>query len=233
MLNIYPCEMAVTDTGTAAEQALDHLRHTILTRGLQPGQRVGQDEMAAQLKMSIAPVREALRILEQEGQVTYKPRRGYFVAGLSVADLEELYELRQLLEERAVLTALPFFTEESLERVAQAAADCAKAAVAGDVIAELAANKRFHFALTDSVDQPHTMRLIRILWDSTECYRALYYSSPEERMAAVDAHERILEAARAGDADRLVLELGSHRGRALEVLRIALADSPGENHRSR
>lgn len=224
--------MSVADTGTAAEHALDHLRHTILTRALQPGQRVGQDEVAAQLKMSIAPVREALRVLEQEGQVTYKPRRGYFVAGLSVADLEELYELRQLLEERAVLTALPFFTDEILEHVAQAAADCAVAANAGDVIAELAANRRFHFALTEGTDQPHTMRLIRILWDSTECYRALYYSSPEERMAAVAAHERILEAARERDADQLVFELRAHRGRALEVLRPALADSPDENRRA-
>jgi len=62
------------------------------------------------------------------------------------------------------------------------------------------------------------MRLIRLLWDSTEAYRALYYNSPDERLAAVDAHDRILAAIAARDADRLVLELDRHRQRALDVL---------------
>ena len=62
------------------------------------------------------------------------------------------------------------------------------------------------------------MRLIRLLWDSTEAYRAMYYNSPAERRASLDAHARILAAVRAGDADRLVAELDAHRERALAVL---------------
>ena len=48
------------------------------------------------------------------------------------------------------------------------------------------------------------MRVIRLLWDSTETYRAMYYNAPEARHDALAAHERIIDAARAGDADRLV-----------------------------
>ena len=198
---------------------MDHLRNAIVCGQLKPGQRVGQDEVADRLQVSTAPVREALRILEQEGQVAYKPRRGYFVTNLSLDDLEELYELRQLLEERAVLAALPFYDEAILNRISEAAEECACAAREGDIVADLAANKRFHFALTEGADQPHTMRLIRLLWASTEVYRALYYNSPEERMAAVEAHERIIQAVRARDPEWLVHELRSHRGRALEALR--------------
>jgi DNA-binding GntR family transcriptional regulator len=62
------------------------------------------------------------------------------------------------------------------------------------------------------------MRLIRLLWDSTEAYRALYYNSPEERMLAAEAHDSILDAIRANSADRLVSELDAHRARALGVL---------------
>ena len=65
--------------------------------------------------------------------------------------------------------------------------------------------------------------MIRLLWDSTEAYRALYYNSPEERGRSLEAHERILDALRAGDADRLVAELDAHRDRALAVLRDVLA----------
>ena len=68
-------------------------------------------------------------------------------------------------------------------------------------------------------DHPHTMRVIRQLWDSTEAYRALYYNAPAERHAAIDAHDRILAAARRGSADTLVAELDAHRDRALRVLR--------------
>jgi DNA-binding GntR family transcriptional regulator len=184
---------------------------------------VRQEEIAEMLGMSIAPVREALRALEQEGQVSYVARRGYFVTELRLSDLEEIYELRQLLEARAARGALPTLDEDALERMELAAKDCVDAAEAGDVAAELEANRRFHFAVLDSPDQPHVMRVIRLLWDSTESYRALYYNAEQSRIEAADAHKRILAAVRKGDADKLVAELDAHRGRALEMLRGILA----------
>jgi DNA-binding GntR family transcriptional regulator len=209
--------------GTAQQHAVDSLRRLIVAGDLRPGQRVNQEDVAALVGLSVAPVREALRVLEQEGQVTYLPRRGYFVTELNMADLEEIYQLRQLLEERAARHALPGLDDDGLQRVEDAARDCAAAVAAGDVAAELAANRRFHFTILDAPDQPHAMRVIRLLWDSTEAYRALYYNSPAERQEAVDAHERVLAALRHRDADRLVAELDAHRERALDVLRQILA----------
>lgn len=217
--------------GTAPGHALDRLRRAILAGDLRPGQRVRQEEVAERLGLSVAPVREALRVLEQEGQVTYRPRRGYFVTELRIEDLREIYGLRRLLEERAARHALPSIDDDALERIALAAADCVTAAAAGDVAGELEANRRFHLGLLDAPDQPHTMRMIRLLWDSTEAYRALYYNSPEERMAAVHAHDRILAAVEHGDADRLVAELDAHRDRALDVLSTILA-VPVDGHRA-
>ncbi|MDQ6607630.1 MAG: GntR family transcriptional regulator [Actinomycetota bacterium] len=205
--------------GTTAQHALDRLRLAIVAGELIPGQRVVQEDVAERLGVSIAPVREALRVLEQEGQVTYAPRRGYLVTELRIEDLEEIYELRQLLEERAARQALPALEQDTLERVALAAQDCVIAAQAGDAAAELEANRRFHFGLLESPGRPHIMRSIRLLWDSTEAYRALYYNSPEERRAAARAHQRILAAVHAGSADALVSELDAHRARALDVLR--------------
>lgn len=204
--------------GTTAQHALQRLRHAIVGGELVPGQRVNQEDVAEMLGVSIAPVREALRVLEQEGQVTYKPRRGYFVTELRIEDLEEIYALRQILEERAARQALPTLGEDDLERIAVAAEDCVAAAERGDVAAELEANRRFHFGLLESPDQPHTMRLIRLLWDSTEAYRAIYYNSPEERRRASESHLRIVAAIRKGNADQLVAELDAHRARALEIL---------------
>ncbi len=190
----------------------------ILAGELRPGQRVSQDELAQSIGLSVAPVREALRVLQQEGQLTYLPRRGYFVTQLRIEDLIEIYELRRLLEERAARHALSRLDEEALERMSLAARECRHADAVGDVIGELDANRRFHFELLACPDQPHTTRLIGLLWQATEAYRAMYYNSPSERRRSNAAHRRIIAAARAEDADRLVAELDSHRERALKVL---------------
>jgi DNA-binding GntR family transcriptional regulator len=209
--------------GTSAQHAVEGLRRALVSGELAPGDRVRQEELAESLGVSLAPVREALAILEREGQVTYLPRRGYFVTELEIGDVQEIYELRALLEERAARRALPLLDEDAIGRVELAARECVAAAAAGDVAAELAANRRFHFGVLSSPDQVHTLRLIRLLWDSTETYRALYYNSPQAREESAEAHERILAAIHARDADALVAAQDAHRERALEQLRSVLA----------
>jgi DNA-binding GntR family transcriptional regulator len=212
---------------TAAQHVLDALRRAIVAGELRPGQKVLQEELSQALGVSIAPLREALRALEQEGQVTYIPRRGYSVTELRIGDLEEIYALRQILEERAARHALPLLDEDAIARIELFAGDCEQAALAGEIAAELEANRGFHFAVLDAPGHAHTMRLIRLLWDSTEAYRALYYNSADERERAAEAHERIIAAIRRRDANRLVKELDAHRARALHVLRAILPTQDG------
>jgi DNA-binding GntR family transcriptional regulator len=210
---------------TTPEHALDWLRRAIAASELRPGQRVAQEEVADALGVSVAPVREALRVLEQEGQVRYFPRRGYFVTELRIADLEEIYDLRRLLEARAARHALPGIDPQRMAAIEAAARECELAAERGDVAAELRANRRFHLAILEAGDRPHTLRVIALLWDSTEAYRAMYYNSPAERLRSVQAHARIIAAIRRRDADAVVAELDSHRDRGLEVLRGILAEA--------
>jgi DNA-binding GntR family transcriptional regulator len=208
--------------GTAAQHAVEGLRGAIVGGQLRPGQRVGQEEIAERLGVSLAPVREALAVLEQEGQLTYIPRRGYFVTELRLADLTEIYALRELLEDRAAARTLAAIDDEAIDRLELAARDCEAAAAAGDVSAELAANRRFHFALLESPEQTHALRLIRLLWDSTETYRAIYYNSPVARSESLRAHERIVAAVRDRDRERLLAELDAHRDEALKRLSAVL-----------
>lgn len=208
--------------GTAQEYAVGELRLLIMAGKLGPGDRVNQEDLAARVGLSVAPVREALRVLEGEGQLTYRPRRGYFVTELLIEDLEEIYGLRRVLEGRAAREALPFIDQGSISLIRMAAHECESAAETANVAAQLNANRRFHFGILATPSRPQTMRLIRLLWDSTEGYRALYYNSPEERRLSLRAHERILGALEARDPERLVGELDRHRERALEVLRAVL-----------
>ncbi len=211
-----------TGPGTTAQHAVEGLRRALVSGQLKPGQRVLQEELADSLGVSLAPVREALAILEQEGQVTYRPRRGYFVTELNLSDLREIYELRTLLENRAAKHALPLLDAIAIERIELAGRDCVEAAAVGDIVAELEANRRFHLGILETPDQIHTLRLIRLLWDSTETYRALYYSSPDAREESLLAHGKIMTALKRRDPDRLVVELNDHRIRALDMLKSVL-----------
>jgi DNA-binding GntR family transcriptional regulator len=92
------------------------LRLLIVDGELRPGDRMNQEELAERAGVSLAPVREALRVLEQEGQVTYRPGRGYFVTALSIADPSEIYDLRRMIEERAARAALAEVDSEAARR---------------------------------------------------------------------------------------------------------------------
>jgi len=206
--------------GTASERAAAALRSAILEGELRPGQRVNQEGWAARVGVSPIPVREALRVLAGEGLVTYRPRRGYVVTELDLAELEEVYRLRGTLEGEALRRGVPRATEESLAELAAAAEECRAAQDAGS---RLVANRRFHSVLHGLAGSRPLSRLIDHLWDQTEAYRALYYALPGEAAQADRAHRAILAAVEAGDADRAAALEDAHRERALQRLRAALA----------
>jgi DNA-binding GntR family transcriptional regulator len=207
---------------TAQQVAATWLRRAIARGVLRPGDRIGQEAAALQVGVSLIPVREALRMLESEGVVTYVPRRGYFVATLDLAELEEIYRLRRLLETDAIERGLPRATAADVARLQDAAAACRAAAAAADVGAQLAENRRFHFTLYALAGSETEARLIRMLWDGTEAYRAIYYDLDGASADADRAHEAILDAVRAGDANRCAAELDAHREAALAALRAVI-----------
>lgn len=224
----------MTKLRTTAEHALEGVRGALISGYLSPGDRILQEDLAEALGVSLAPIREALAVLEQEGQVTYQPRRGYYVTEMDIDDLREIYELRALLERRAVSVSLPNIDDGAMEVIEQAAQDCIEAAERGDVAGELQANRRFHFAIFGSPDQAlHTLRVIRLLWDSTETYRAVYFNAVDARHDTLDAHERILAALRRRDLDALITELDQHRNTALERLRPVIAENHKNTHAAR
>lgn len=212
---------AATRTPTAQDRAAAALRTAILDGELRPGQRVNQEQWASRVGVSPIPLREALGALTGEGLVTYRPRRGYAVTELDLADLEEVYRLRRVLETDALLRGVPRATTADVEALEDAADACARAAAAGDVAGQLAANRRFHDRLHGLAGSRPLCRLIDLLWDSTEAYRALYYVLPGEAAVADRAHRAILAAVAAGDAERTVALQDAHRARALERLRDA------------
>jgi DNA-binding GntR family transcriptional regulator len=203
---------------TAHEAVLARLRHLIATGSLRPGEQVRQEQLAEQLGVSRVPLREALRILEGEGRVTYHPHRGYFVTELSVEDLVEVYRIRELLEGEAIRVAVERATPEQRAEVDRQRLACESAAAAADLAAMTEANRAFHFALYDASGMPTLVRTIRLCWEATEVYRSLYYDDPRHRTLVVREHRGIAKAFLRGDADRAIALLAAHREHAVEAL---------------
>jgi len=203
---------------TAQEAVLAELRRFITSGTLRPGQKIVQDALAARLGVSRVPLREALKILEGEGQVTYAARRGYFVTELSLSDLLEVYRIREILETEAVTVAVPQMTAEDIDRLEEAERDVQAAADTVDLIAMTSANHRFHFALIEACALPRLVWLIRLLWDATEVYSSLYYSEEHSRELAKAEHRALVAAVKASDATAALLVLTEHSAHAIAAL---------------
>lgn len=211
---------------TAQEAVLAELRRAIVTGELRPGEQVLQDALAERFGVSRVPLREALKILEGEGQVIYRPHRGYFVAELDLDDLREVYRIRDLLESDAVRVAVPQITGPEIQALVGALDDVEHAAAAGDLVRMAEANRRFHFGLIEAAHLPRLARMVRVLWDATDVYRSLYYADSEHRDAVHEEHRAVLDAVRAGDAERVVDLLRAHRDRAVRALEAVLSGRP-------
>ncbi|MEV7534275.1 GntR family transcriptional regulator [Streptomyces hydrogenans] len=207
---------------TAQQFVLEELRGAITSGALRPGAPIRQDALAARLEVSRVPLREALKTLEAEGLVVHHVHRGYFVAELSFADLEEIYRIRALLETEAVGRAMELGAEGLADTLAAIQDEVERAAGAGDVTAMAEANRRFHLALIDACGMPRLVRMITTLWDATDAYRSLYYTDPEHRAQAVREHRAVLDALRASDRSSVLAWLDDHRAHAVEALRKVL-----------
>ncbi|MFE0646431.1 GntR family transcriptional regulator [Streptomyces sp. NPDC058877] len=213
---------------TVQQFVLEELRRAITSGELKPGDPIRQEALAARFEVSRVPLREALKALEAEGLVVHHVHRGYFVAELSVEDLEEIYRIRELLETEAVRTAvrgMPEGTVSALEHIQQ---QVERAAEEGDVAAMAEANRLFHFTLIEASGMPRLVRLITSLWDATDAYRSLYYTEPPHRQQAVEEHRAVISALHRGDEDATVHRLDQHRSHAVAALRKVLAPEVDE-----
>ena len=209
---------------TAQEAVLAELRRLIATGRMRPGARIVQETLAEELGVSRVPLRETLKILEGEGQVTYVAHHGYFVALLSLDDLLEVYRIRELLEAEAVRIAVPLMSAEDIDRFQEAARDVELASEVGDLAAMTKANRRFHATLIEACALPRLVRIIRQLWDATEVYRSVYYSDEPNRERVLAEHQQLVDAVTAGDVEQTLTMLDVHRRHAITALRPVLED---------
>lgn len=179
---------------TLAAHVHQRIREAILTNALKAGARIDQNQIADYLKVSLAPVREALKGLEAEGLVTIMPRRGAFVAEVSMGDLDELYFTRAMLEGQTAYHAVPQITAADLSNLSQLISRMRRATSDGDVNSYISLNREFHLNIYRALNNQVLLQLIENLWKRSEMYRYRYMFTQHDHERVHLEHDAILDA---------------------------------------
>jgi DNA-binding GntR family transcriptional regulator len=211
---------------SATRRATDSLRELIIRRKLGPGQQLRQDHLATLLGVSRIPIREALKGLESEGLVIHEPNRGYFVASLEAAALEQIYVMRRLLETE-VLRRIEWPDKRELQDIRAINTQLFQAFKRGALSDAVVLNRQFHFAVFALAGLPYMVNEIERLWHQSEQYRALYLADAAARRRVFEEHELIVQALRGRDRPALIEVADRHRIVAEEHLLLLLRDTSG------
>lgn len=198
------------------EMAVHRLRSEILSGALAPGERIVEGQLTQRFGTSRAPLREALRLLGEQGLVEHLPRRGVRVTRLSARDIDELFTLRDALEQFAVRCALSGPTRLPLDGLRGAVEEMQRAAVEGDALQKAAAHRAFHLALVALAGHHHLMRAYEPVLLRLQLYMATNMRREAEDRSALDGpkrHRKLLDAVESGDVERVLVELGHHGSR--------------------
>jgi DNA-binding GntR family transcriptional regulator len=197
-----------------------YLRECILDGTLGPGTKLSQVALAEQLGVSRTPLREVLRMLQEEGLVEIEPNQRTRVAGLDPAELDDTYACRILMETLALSMTIGGFGPAGRREARGRLAAMRRAARSGDFDAWFAAHTGYHRLITAGAGEA-LQRQLRAFADRTIRYiRICQLADPTSWQAAGDVeHERILDALVAGDEPGARHEMAHHLARtALRVL---------------
>lgn len=207
---------------SASEFAAMQIRRSILDGTLEPGARIQQHALASELGVSHVPLREAIQKLEAEGFLAVHPRRGAFVMPLSTDDAREIFDLRIMLETKALQASIPNLTSEQLQMVRES---CAAADGITDLVRYGELNVQFHRALFAAANRPRLQSLIETLWSNAARYAMLLrFKGGHFQQSQID-HWDLVETAIHRDVDRACAILTDHiSAAARKILKIMSDD---------
>lgn len=189
----------------------DVLRQAITAGRFKPGDRLIELELAKSLGTSRAPVREALRQLEQEGLVVSYPYRGTEVVGVSQEEVEEvLVPIRLTIERFAFRRALPLLEDGDFDALRGIVAEMRRAEDEGDADALADADIRFHELVIARADQPHCLQIWRTLQPRVRAYFRRDAPRHAGSHPVSEQHEELLAALLSREESRVLATVDDH-----------------------
>lgn len=193
---------------TAEDEAYRHIHAAIRLGRYRAGDRLVPEVIASEIGTSRMPVREAFRRLATEGLVVIRPNRGVTVSGLDVAEMQEVFEMRAVLEGLAVRLALPHITAATLRKL-EAILD--RLDDRDEILPDWTTEHRaFHETLCAHSGRPRLLRQLASLHSLVEPHMRLWVMQEDRPTSATADHQDLIDAIRSGDADRCERVMREH-----------------------
>jgi DNA-binding GntR family transcriptional regulator len=201
---------AVVKADSLTQQVYENLKEEILRAERAPGEMVAEPELAARYGVSKTPIREALRLLLQDGWVTALPRKGYLIRPLALEDVREVFSLRQMLEPALSAETARRRTDADLQRLAELVER--QATSTDQLEGALLAARLFHTSIAEAAGNSRAIRILEGLLDEV---RRLHYLMPQLEVHItssdeVDAHRNLVQAFVDRDPDRASTLMHEH-----------------------
>jgi DNA-binding GntR family transcriptional regulator len=186
------------------------IRHMLYNKELVPGQRIAYRDLAEKLRLSSTPIIQALKWLELQGFVRHEPNRGYSMAPFSIKEVEELYEIRELIEPSLVLAAIEKIDKKGLSDLKEALEAHLSAEREFYLKERLFRNREFHMTLASLSGKATQIRILQNVFDMIFLkYGGNYF--PISSLSATDqAHQEIYDAVALRSLERAQSVLKNH-----------------------
>ena len=181
------------------EVVCESLREAIRSGILKPGERIMEIQLAEELGVSRTPVREAIRKLELEGYVVMMPRRGTYVASMSIRDINEIFEIRTALESLSNGLAADHITDDELEHLQRLLVIIGGYIKEGNIEKIVETDIEFHDLMYHAARNERLVGIISNLRDQLTRFRTLSMSYPGRLEETLEEHRLIVDAIASGD----------------------------------
>ena len=186
------------------------LREAILKDELKPGERLMELQLASKLGVSRTPIREAIRMLEQEGLAVTIPRRGAEVAKMTEKDMQDVLQVREALDELAAVLACELISQDELVKLEQAACEF-EAAIATKNLKQIAdTDMVFHDIVYEATKNPKLVTVLNNLREQMYRYRVEYLKDEKNYPILLKEHRQILDGFKEKNKELVAASMRKH-----------------------
>ena len=192
------------------DEIADIIRDRILKGEYEIGAKIKETQIAAELRVSRSPIREAFKQLENEGLIDYIPNRGCFAKGFTQQDVDDIYAVREALERLAVERAVERITEAEMRELEEEWDLMEFYAKKKDAQKVLELNSTFHDRIYASTRSRFMAQVLRSYKSYINKTRKSVFYDETYLMAILKEHREILEAIKSRDKERAVRAVSEH-----------------------
>ena len=193
---------------TVSDKVYRWIKNSIINGDLKPGERIIQENLTKQLNVSRTPIRDALQRLSAEKLVVLTPFHGAEVFALSKKSLDEIYEVRLIMESYAAQKACDLITDDIFAELHSINEQIAQNSTSIPVCMDL--DRRFHCLVCMTAGSDYIMEVLTSVWDKSDPYKSIFYTLPGSIIRAVDEHQAMLINLRSGDKNALAEAVRAH-----------------------